>query len=173
MLYKFGDLLEAEDIDAAVHCVNLYHTFGSGIALAIGRKYPEVYEADKLTPYDDETKLGYFSKAAIDGGKWIYNLYAMWGLGNNGHPLGRNLSYDHFYNGVYRICEDAEDTLLLHDTIKIGLAYGTGCVRAGGSWHVVESILWDIEAQFPHIEFVIYELEEAETVAQSTVPWEL
>ena len=171
MRHVVGDLLETKDMDVMIHCCNLYHTFGSGLALSIKNKYPEAYTADKITERGAEYRLGTFTKTSVDNFT-IYNLYAMKGLGNSGHPLGRNLSYDHFYDGIFRICEDAEKSFD-KDRIEIGIPMNFGCCRAGGEWNVVESILWNIESRFPHIEFVVHELEEAENDAESTISWEL
>ncbi len=163
-----GDLLDS-DCDVLVHCANIYHTFGSGIAYFIKKRFPEAYAADLETECGCESKLGTFSKATISNNRVLYNLYAMYGIGNDGHPLNRNLSYDHLYNGLYEICEDA-----LKETnnfpITIGLPKYIGCCRAGGNWIIVESIVQEIEKLFHNVEFHIYELENAETTAQSTKP---
>jgi len=161
-----GDLLES-DVDVMVHCCNLYHTFGSGIAYFISKKFKEAYDADLATVHGCDTKLGTFSKADIGGGQWIYNLYAMWGIGNNGNPMNRNLSYDHFYNGLYKICID-----MIKNSIgtTIGLPKYIGCCRAGGNWEIVNAMLQEIEKDFPQLEFVVYELENGEMTATSTQP---
>lgn len=167
MIYEIGDLLES-DCDVLVHCANIYHTFGSGIAYFIKQKYPEAYQADLDTEHGCESKLGDYSKATIDKNRVLYNLYAMWGIGNDGHPLHRNLSYDHFYNGMYKICCDAGLNKLL--PIVIGVPKYIGCCRAGGNWVIVDTILQELEKEFENIEFHVYELENAELNAQSTIP---
>ena len=42
-----------------VHCCNLYHAFGAGIAKQIKIKYPGAYEADCESMYGDNLKLGF------------------------------------------------------------------------------------------------------------------
>ena len=164
-----GDLLEA-DCDALVHVANSYKTFGSGIAYHIKNKFPQVYQADLDHEFDIlEEILGNFTKAIISKGRVIYNLYAMWGLGNDGNPKHRNLSYDAFYDGILNVVEDALKNTAIKPVV-IGFPYLGGCCRAGGSWKVVEAILNDIEGQYEDIEFHIYELENAETIAHSTIP---
>ena len=149
--YK-GDLLDSPT-EIICHVCNLYHTFGSGIAYQIMLRYPKAYQADKDTEYDCDEKLGTFSKA-VDKSRTIYNIYAMWGIGCDGNPMHRNLSYDHFYNGMYKVCSDLDK----NRPIIIGVPKYIGCFRAGGSWGVVESMLLDLEAHFPNIEFHVYEL---------------
>jgi hypothetical protein len=151
-----------------IHCCNLYHIFGSGIAYFIGKKYPEAYKADLETENGCESKLGSFSKATTNDGKMIYNLYAMYGIGNDGNPMNRNLAYDHFYDGIYKICDDVGVNPIR--PIIIGIPKYIGCCRAGGNWNIIDIMLQEIEKDFPDVEFHIYELENGEMSAQSTNP---
>lgn len=168
MRYLQGDLLES-DVDAMMHVANLYHTFGSGIAYSIRQKYPKAYKADCDTLYGASAKLGHFSKAEIEPNRWIYNLYAMNGIGNNGKPLDRNCSYDAIFNSVYKACEEL---IPQYDrVVEIGIPYLMGCCRAGGSWLIVDAILADIEEQLDNkVSFFVYQLENFETKAKSTQP---
>ena len=164
MKYIKGDLLESDEWGVAIQICNLYHCFGSGIAKSIREKFPKVYNADLATVNGDESKLGTFSYGETNDYRHIFNIYAMIGLGNDSTPLGRNLSYDHFYNALYKICKEMP-TLY---KVKIGCPKFLGCCRAGGSWVVVESILKDMESMFD-VEFVIHEFGD-EVTAQSTQP---
>lgn len=168
-----GDVLDA-DVDVICHVTNNYHCFGSGIAATIARRYPQVFDADKETEPDCDTKLGSFSKAEIDLNRVIYNLYAMWGIGNDGHPLHRNLSYDSFYNAVFSMCEDIlYKSSKIFNPVVIGVPAYIGCCRAGGEWDIVLSILKNIEDKFDgNIHFHIYELDNGEMArkVQSTTP---
>jgi O-acetyl-ADP-ribose deacetylase (regulator of RNase III) len=172
MKYIVGDLLEGE-WDCAGHCCNNYKTMGSGVAYFLRKKWPEVYEADlmfdEFDELDADEKIGKFSVATVEPGKTVYNLYAMWGLGNNGSPLGRNCTYDGLYNSLYEACKHACENKPLVETINFGIPYLAGCVRAGGSWVIVEAILKDIESIFP-IEFTIYQLPDGDIKADSTIP---
>ena len=167
MKFIQGDLLEG-NWDVACHVCNSCVNMGSGIAYFLRKKWPEVYEAD--VDYDDSTipKNGNFSTALLDDGRKVFNLYAMAGIGSSGHPMDRNLRYDEFYDALYKMCY----TLFYNDSadtdIKIALPYLIGCVRAGGSWTIVEAILKDIEAIF-NIEFQVYVLEGLELDASSSV----
>jgi O-acetyl-ADP-ribose deacetylase (regulator of RNase III) len=159
-----GDLIEA-DVDVLVHVCNNHHVMGSGIAYFLKKKFPQVYEADLETPQGDESKMGTCSTALISDNRLVCNLYAMWGIGNNGNPLERNLSYDHFYNGLFRICEEISKQYP-HTITVIGLPKYVGCCRAGGSWEVVEAMIKDIELIFSEfVQFEIYELENGEMKA--------
>lgn len=172
MEYIKGDLLEGE-WDVAMHCANLYCVMGSGIAYYLQKKWPEVLEADVdhrggISENDVDWKLGTFSKAILDDDRVVYNLYGQNGVGNDGTPIGRNCSYDHLYNAIYRACEDATK---LTDNVRVGIPMGMASVRAGGSWIVVDAILADIEEQLP-VSFIVYDIENGELKVkpQSTQP---
>lgn len=167
MKFITGDLLEG-DWDVACHVANSHCVMGSGIAYFLRKKWPEVYEADLAYDGSDIDKNGNFSTALLEDGRKVFNLYAMDGIGSSGNPMDRNLRYDEFYDALYKMCY----TLFYYDSvdtdIKIALPYLIGCVRAGGSWTIVEAILKDIEAIF-NIEFQVYVLEDFEPSAKSSV----
>ncbi len=171
-----GDLLEGE-WDFACHVCNSYTTMGSGVAYFLKKKWPQVYEADVendrlhfLDGNDPDEKLGTFSIAELNDYRAVYNLYAMCGIGNGGHPLDRNCRYDALFDALFTMCEDIVSKNQLIGKICIGIPYLMGCCRAGGSWRIVEAILNEIEYIYDNIEFIVYQIDEAELTAQSTQP---
>jgi hypothetical protein len=142
-----------------VHCCNLYHTFGAGIAKQIKIKYPNAYKVDCESTHGDSLKLGFFTHSDEEENKTIYNLYGQVGIGNDKNPLNRNCQYDYIHDGIWRICEfilDSKDDRPYH----LAIPYKMASDRAGGSWGIIEAILSDIEYRFsPHIEFHIYKLD--------------
>lgn len=154
-----GDIFKGK-WNGMVHCANLYHVMGGGIARIIHRDYPEAYEADCASKRSDPSKLGYFSFANIerDGNYFdIFNLYGQMGMGSDGKPMNRNARYDAIHDGVWRICELL---LALYPNEKYTLAfpYKMASDLAGGDWNIVSAILQSIESHFPDIEFNIYKL---------------
>lgn len=132
-----GDALSFEKWDTVVHCANLYHTFGAGIARQIAAKYPWADKADKTTIQGDLEKLGTFSiGVSPEKDKRIVNLYGQKGIGNNGHPLKRNVRYDHLYDGFYLLFERAAK-----ENWKVAIPYKVASDLAGGDWNIVESII--------------------------------
>ncbi len=178
MIHIKGDLLEG-DWDFAAHVANSHCVMGSGVAYFLRKKWPEVYQADldfqdNLHMYDcdavPDDKLGQFSVADLGDGRSVYNLYAMWGVGNNGNPLERNCSYDNLFNAIYKMADDIiADAPYYDGAFKVGIPWGLGCVRAGGSWKIVESILQDIEDRFPRITFQIYKFDPDDSGVSSVV----
>jgi len=162
-----GDIFLGE-WNGMVHCANLYHTMGGGIARIIHRDYPEAYEADRKTQRSDISKLGHFSYAKIVRSAVsltskcrifeIFNLYGQLGIGSDGKPMNRNARYDAIHDGVWRICEFL---LALYPNEKYTLAfpYKMASDLAGGDWNIVSAILQSVESHFPNIEFHIYKLK--------------
>ena len=153
-----GNIFE-ENWNGMVHCANLYHTFGAGVARLLSKIYPEAYNSDRLTTKrGDVSKLGHYSYADIDD-KTIFNLYGQEGIGNNGEPLNRNVRYDMIHDGLYRVCKHIDER---RDPLKVSpyiLAMPMmGCGLAGGEWSIVESIVKSVEKRFDNIEIVVYYL---------------
>lgn len=131
---KEGNLLE-EPVDVFVHQANLYHTFGGGIARAIGAKFPEAEEADRATPFGDESKLGTFSIATVQrifGEQLIVNMYSQVGMTETKYePMRKALQ------GIHSMMVQA-------NLGTIGFPYGMGCGIANGNWEDVERIIQDV-----------------------------
>lgn len=137
-----GDLLSFKNWCAIVHCCNLYHNFGAGLAKTIAQKFPEALEADKKTVKGSFNKLGSYSRT--NGDKIIYNLYAQVGIGNNGDPLKRNVRYDSLHDGLYKIFQEVQ-----RNGRTLAIPKYMGCDRAGGDWIIAEKIIESVWNRFP------------------------
>lgn len=166
-----GDLLEG-DWDVAMHCCNCHCVMGSGVAYFLQKKWPIVSkEDDKTKGVDADKKLGLFTLAEISSNRFVVNLYAQRGIGNNGDPLDRNVRYDDLYDSVYRsltLLKQSNVEFKLR-TVTVGIPYLMGCCRAGGTWEIVDAILRDIESKIEGVEFVVYRLENFESTANSSI----
>lgn len=151
-----GNLFDGE-YDYLAHCANTYCTFGAGVAKQIKKRYPEAYEADLATKDLGEKKLGNYSQATVDGGKFVVvNIYGQIGIGNDGDPVNRNVQYDHLFDAFYLLAQEISERHQIGNLV-IGVPM-LGCGLAGGKWRIVEAILLTIEEYFPHIEFHVYSL---------------
>ena len=166
MKYTKGDLLEG-NWDVAIHCANEHCVMGSGVAYFLKNKWPEVFQADLDYP-EGIFKLGMYSKALLSDGREVYNLYGQVGVGNDGHPLNRNCSYDELYDALYRACEDMTRFTDNSRPIRVGVPYGMASCRAGGSWLIIDAMLADMTDKFP-VFFIIYDIDNGEMNAQSSV----
>jgi O-acetyl-ADP-ribose deacetylase (regulator of RNase III) len=141
--------------DILIHCCNLYHVWGAGIVVPIKKMFPEAFAADLDTAKGDPNKLGEYSLAR-SGDKQIANLYAQVGIGNRGHPLDRNFRYDHFYDALFKLCEDSPEKT--NEKLVIAVPDMVGCGLAGGDRRIVLAILEQIENRFfDKVEFHIFQ----------------
>ena len=135
------NLLECVDIQAFAHQSNAHCTFGSGIALQIKNKYPELYAADCQTKRGDRNKLGTFSWVKCHDGKIGYNCYSQF-------YYGRDKRYTD-YNAMCDGLESIRNHALSIGITKIGLPKFMGCRLGGGSWTIVRAIIEDVFANSP------------------------
>jgi len=135
------NLLEYTDIGAFVHQANCHTTMGSGIALQIKNKYPELYVADCKTQRGDKSKLGTFSWTKCSNGQIGYNLYSQF-------HYGRDKRYTD-YNAMCDGLKSIRDHALSIGITKLGLPKNMGCTLAGGSWPIVRAIIEDVFANSP------------------------
>ena len=137
MILEFDVNLLEHPLNGFLHQANCYHTMGSGIAFAIKRKYPELYQADvDFGGIGDITKLGKFSTAQLHDGKRGYNMYSQFGFGGD----RRATNYEAVYDGLEAIKEHATNNNIL----KLGLPKNMGAALGGGSWRVIRAMIDDI-----------------------------
>lgn len=128
------DIFEAP-IDILLHACNCFHTFG-GLAGAVGKRFPEAYQADENTNYGDKKKLGTYSTAlVVTEGIYVVNLYSQF-------EFGRNTRHTN-YEAVARGLEALRDELIGENRqdYVLGIPYKMGCSLGGGDWRVVEAII--------------------------------
>lgn len=143
-----GDLLESPHLTHIVHQCNLYHTFGSGLALQIKNKYPMAVNADLQTTRGDLTKLGWYTRALTNDGKVVLNLYSQVGIS----ATQRTTSYDKMFEGLTRVKQALEspgESEWTSKSIHLGIPYKLGCGLAGGSWKIVCAIIGEIFEDAP------------------------
>lgn len=131
-----ADLLEYP-LDGLCHSCNCMHTMGGGIAARISQKYPEAYTADlEHGSCGDPKRLGNFSWVKAYDDKIIYNLYGQYDLGR----WERHTNYEAVYNGMSLIRQHAIE----NNVLRLGLPKNMGCRLGGGSWNVVNAMVYDI-----------------------------
>ena len=122
--------------NAIIHQANCYHTMGAGIAKRIRTVYPEAFKADCDTIRGDINKLGTFSVAYTKDGSYIYNLYGQ-------HKFGRDKRYTN-YEAVYTGLSSIKEHMIDNTIKSVNIPMKMGCNNAGGSWKVINTIIYDI-----------------------------
>lgn len=133
-----GNLLEAEE-DILVHQVNCQSKMASGVALAIRKKYPIVYN-DYMEFCNKHSKkedlLGKVLVSKVEEDKFVANLF---GQLNYGYDGKRYTSYDALYEGLSYIKEKAQQS-----NKSVAMPFKIGSDRGGASWYVVYAMIEDI-----------------------------
>jgi O-acetyl-ADP-ribose deacetylase (regulator of RNase III) len=160
MKYIKGDLiteLEEGRIEALGHNCNCRKIMGSGIALALKNKWPEVYQADLDWDVEPRYRLGNITLAEIDADdllidtKTIFNLY-----GQETYGYGRMVNYE----AIYTALEAMKNYCLQNGISKVGFPYLMASDRAGGAWPVIEAMIQDVFTPDNQFEVTIVEFDE-------------
>lgn len=126
-----GDILK---ITTGVICqqVNCQGVMGCGIALAIRRKWPEVYTSYRR--YYMNAGLGKALPVRIDENLYVVNLFAQDRYGRE----KRHTDYDALVLCLINLLlwksENCSD-------LNIYFPYKIGCSNAGGDWDIVKSLI--------------------------------
>lgn len=140
------DIFEAP-IQVMAHCANIWCTMGAGIAKEIKERMPEAYRADLKTKKGDPAKLGTYSVAKLNQPynsiKYVVNLYAMPIISR----IERAVNYEHFYRSIEKLRDDLISKNKLD--VVIGFPYKCACNNAGGSWLVIETMIYDVFEESP------------------------
>lgn len=118
--------------DVIIHGCNCFCTMGGGIAKTIKDKFPEAFEADKLTKKGDLSKLGDFSYAIVirNGNSFtIVNAYTQ------GTFWESNIQVDY-----YAIREIFQKVRLRYSGKRIGYPK-IGAGLGGGNWSIISKII--------------------------------
>ena len=128
-----GDVTNVE-CDVILHQVNCKGVMGSGVAMAIRQKYPEVYHAYvNLTGSHlgkTELLLGAVQTVDTHDGKTVANLFSQ-----NNYGYGQlHTNYEAMKTGLAKLNDIAKGK-------TIALPYKMGSDRGGGSWDIVYSLI--------------------------------
>ncbi|MBO5435325.1 macro domain-containing protein [bacterium] len=120
------------------HQCNCKGVMGSGIALTIKNKYPEVFEAYTKEYHAHKLQLGHvlFVPVQSEPNRIIANLCGQDAYGRSGRFTN--------YNAL-RTCLNKVRVFALKNNIKsIAIPFNMSCCRAGGEWSVVYEMIEDI-----------------------------
>ena len=120
-----------------VHQVNMQKTMGSGLALQLKTKWPQVYDSYINSPH----KLGTVGIVAIDKNLYVANCYGQEFYGRNKDIVYTNYaalesclwSLNEWKNNYGAYGKDP--------TIDIYIPYNLGCGLANGDWNIVSQII--------------------------------
>ena len=119
------------------HQVNCLGVMGSGVALQVKQKFPNVFQEYKNMCETENELLGSIQCVNVaNGNKIICNLF--------GQELCGGGSVQYTSIPALRKCfVQLRDYAKEHDYV-IAMPYGIGCVRGGANWNEVYSIIQEI-----------------------------
>ena len=132
---KKGDITQVTE-GVILHCVNCQGVMGSGVALAIRNKWPEVYQRYKLMSdsFSSSAMLGTYQDVRVGSGLFVVNCF---GQMDYGRDKRKYVSYDALDKCLSRLSE-AVGSRILPSPIHFPLI---GCGLAGGHWPIVREII--------------------------------
>jgi len=156
--YVYGDLLES-GCEYICHQVNCQGVMGSGIAGAIRRKWPQIFnhyifwnksferiDVNHVARYDE--MLGEILIVDVGNDTKVINMAAQYGYGADEK---RYTSYDAFWNCLHQIkCEVPRNSI-------IGFPYQIGCGLGGANWTIIRTMIEEVLGKDYSV--VIYQLE--------------
>lgn len=147
-----NNLLDATE-NIIVHQVNCQGVMGSGIALQIKKKWPQVY-TDYIKRFagerwENKSLLGSISATQIGERKYVVNLYSQL---NYGGGMGRYTNYEAIYTALENLAAHAKSL-----KYSVAIPYRLGSDRGGANWDIIYKM---IEVLFKGIDVTIYKLEE-------------
>lgn len=132
--YHKGDLLES-NCDYICHQVNCQGVMGSGLALQVRNKWPQVYrEYVDFCENIEENKwlLGRIQLIKIDEKTTAVNMFGQYEYGSDGKKY---TSYDAFWECLQRLKETIPEGSI------IGMPSKIGCVRGGANFGVILTMI--------------------------------
>lgn len=145
-----GDLFNS-NAKIICHQVNCQGKMGSGVALQVKNKYPDVYEHYRTycEEFQDckEFLLGSVQLTPINESKtqYIANLFAQNDYGYDGKQY---TSIEALQSCFYSIKNTLGIKYGIFHNAKIAMPYKIGCVRGGADWSVVYKMIDEIFADF-------------------------
>lgn len=144
---RAGDIFAQGDLTHVVHQANLYHTFGSGIAKEIRRRFPDAFRRDCKTVSGDRGRLGTYSWSCSSQGPVIVNMYSQDGISST----HRTTHYAAMGKALMALEQEMTGGVAFKASERdaLGIPYGMGCGLAGGDWDVVRPIIESVFATSP------------------------
>lgn len=133
--YRDGDVLSAVT-DVVAHQTNCSGGFGTGVAGAVRKKYPMVFEeykkfVDRKSPKD---LLGKVQFVKLENKQYVANLF---GQENFGYDGAQYTSYDAIWNALQLL----KINMLEMNLNSVAFPYLMASHRGGANWEVIEKMI--------------------------------
>lgn len=138
------------DVGIVAHGVNCQRVMGSGVALAIRNRWPEVYEAYMNDPYGRGVQLiGRAQIVKVDDLLYVANCYTQVNFGRDGAQYASLDAIRFSLTDVMRVATDKHLPLYLPRI---------GCGLGGLKWDNVRAVIEGLEEEFPLVAVTVCDI---------------
>lgn len=135
VVMKEGNIIDS-GADVICHQVNCMGKMNSGVAKAIRKEWPEVYERYRVLCEGEADLLGKIQPIYItENNCSVINMFAQYNYGYDGR---RYTSYDAFWNCLQEIKK------YLNPGTTIAFPAHIGCVRGGANWNIIYAMIVEV-----------------------------
>ena len=136
------------DVGIVAHGVNCQRVMGSGVALAIRNRWPEVYDSYRKNLAGEQV-LGTAQFVQIDQLLYVANCYTQLNYGRTGGP----------YADLYAIKRSLDATFAFAARKQLPVFMPRiGCGLGGLRWDEVESVIVELEGKYPSVTVTICDI---------------
>ena len=135
-----GDLLDSK-ADVIGHQCNARGVMGSGVALAVKNRYPEVYQSYRKFFEEGKLKLGKVDFAKTNDGKVVANMCGQDKYGKDGKQYTDYEALEKCFDKTVRYMKE-------NRLATIAFPYKIGCGTGGGDWNVVFGLIKEYFKEF-------------------------
>ena len=128
-----GDLLNS-NADVIAHQCNARGVMGSGVALAVKTRYPEVFKSYRKFFEEGKLKLGKVDFAKTNDGKVVANMCGQDKYGKDGKQYTD-------YEALEKCFDKTARYMVENEMSTIAFPYKIGCGAGGGDWSVVFKLI--------------------------------
>ena len=128
---KKGDILECTE-SIIIHQVNCQGRMGSGVALGIKLKYPEVYKkySDVCSDLENNILIGCYQEVSTSDCKIVINMFSQDKYGYDGKRYTNYIGFTRAFSNILYEYNNTKNN-------DIAIPYKIGCCRGGGDWNKI------------------------------------
>lgn len=151
MRHVKGDITETE-LSIIAQCVNCHAKMGSGVALAIRKKWPDIYSQYAEICHEQKDNPSYLLGGVMpfytDDKKLILNIFGQINYGYDGQKYAN-------YSAIITAIANCYNHVFEKGSVIAIPKIGSD--RGGLKWEIMEMLLREME-EFLEIEFVVYSI---------------
>ncbi len=152
IIYKCGDLLQCSE-KWLLHGCNAQGVMGSGVALAIKKKYPSAYLAYLASKEYDGMQLGVVTFAEHDYSRTVFNGITQQFYGRDGKQYVDYWAVREVMQAMNFYATSA-DAYFTREGVSIAMPM-IGAGTGGGDWDVISKIIEDESTNFQPVVYYL------------------